>query len=169
MKKLNQGLRVSGFIEATCYDKDGNIKWIEANHNLVVDVGMDYILDTAMSGAAQTTTFYCGLKGTGSPAAGDTMASHASWSEDVNYSQANRPTWVEAGISSHALTNAASKAVFSMNGTTTIYGAFITTNSTKGGSTGTLICVGNFASSRAVISGDTIELSYQVGISDDGV
>lgn len=161
--------KMRGFIKADCYDKDGNLKWSEENHNIVVNVGLDYILDTAMSGGTQITTFYNGLKGSGTPAAGDTMASHGTWTEITDYSQANRPTWVEAGVSSQTLTNSASKAVFSINATVTIYGAFITTNNTKGGTTGTLICVGNFASSRSAISGDTLELTYSVSIADDNV
>lgn len=165
----NEGLKARGYIVATCYKPDGTIRWHDENHNLVVNEGLNYILDSALSGGTQTTTFYVGLKNTGAMAAGDTMGSHSNWTENTTYSQANRVTWVEAGVSSFTLTNSASKAQFGINGSTTIYGAFITTNNTKGGTTGTLICGGNFASSRSAENGDTLEITYSLAIADDGV
>ena len=55
--------------------------------------------------------------------------------------------------------NAAAKASFDINGSTTIFGAFVTTNSTKGGTSGTLYGAADFAASRAVISGDTLNVT----------
>ncbi len=60
------------------------------------------------------------------------------------------------------MTNSASKATFSINATTTVYGIFCTTNSTKGGTTGTLISATDFASSKGADSGDTLEVTYTV-------
>jgi hypothetical protein len=49
--------------------------------------------------------------------------------------------------------------VFTINGTTTIGGAFMVTVSTKGGSTGILYGGAAFAADRSVISGDTLNIT----------
>jgi hypothetical protein len=95
---------------------------------------------------------------------GDTMLSHTGWTEDTNYSQANRPT-ATFGTATTAnpsvLDNSASVAAFSINGTTTINGAFLTSNNTKGGTTGTLFSAKAFTGgARSVISGDTLNVTY---------
>jgi hypothetical protein len=62
--------------------------------------------------------------------------------------------------------NSGSVAVFSMNATTTIAGAFLTTDDTKGGTSGTLFSVSNFTSpgDRAVVSGDTLNVTYEFSL-----
>lgn len=164
MGSTKSRVRLGGVFEVTCYDKDGNVKWTDRAENLVVDTGLNYLLDSGFSGSE-----YVGLKGTGTPAAGDTMSSHATWSEIVPYSDSTRPAYSHAAASSKSLTNSASKASFAINATSTVYGAFLTTNSTKSGTTGTLICAGDFSSSRSVINGDTLEVTYTISAADDGV
>jgi hypothetical protein len=60
------------------------------------------------------------------------------------------------------ITNSASVAVFSINGTTTVGGAFLTSNNTKGGTTGILFSASDFTApgDRAVVSGDTLNVTY---------
>jgi hypothetical protein len=56
--------------------------------------------------------------------------------------------------------NSASKAQFSINATATIGGAFIVTNSTKGGTTGILYGGGAFTEgNRSVVNGDTLNVT----------
>jgi hypothetical protein len=64
------------------------------------------------------------------------------------------------------ISNSAAVAVFSINGTTTVGGAFLTTDNTKGGTTGTLFSASDFQSpgDRAVVSGDVINLTYQFSL-----
>jgi hypothetical protein len=64
------------------------------------------------------------------------------------------------------ISNSASVAVFNINGTTTVGGAFLVSNSTKGGSTGTLFSASDFQSpgDRAVVSGDTLNVTYQFSL-----
>jgi hypothetical protein len=50
---------------------------------------------------------------------------------------------------------------FTINANATIAGAFITTSSTKAGTTGTLLSVGNFTvGDRGLVSGDTLNVTY---------
>lgn len=148
---------VVGEYEVICRGVDGEIKWIERIKNTFVNSGLNYLLDSGFGG-----TEYLGLKGSGTPNADDTMASHGTWSEITAYTEGTRPTYSHASAASQAITNSASKAVYSINATTTIYGIFCTTNSTKGGTTGTLISATDFASSKGADSGDSLEVTYTV-------
>jgi hypothetical protein len=59
-------------------------------------------------------------------------------------------------------TNSASPAVYSINGSTTVGGAFLTSNNTKGGTTGILFSAADFQSpgDRSVVNGDTLTVTY---------
>jgi hypothetical protein len=87
------------------------------------------------------------------------MASHAGWTEDQNYSEATREVLTLGTVSGGSVDNSASKASFSINATATIGGAFLTTVSTKGGTTGTLYGGAAFAANRSVVSGDTLNVT----------
>lgn len=134
--------------------------------NLVVNTGKNLILDNfnAATGAA----VYVGLTGnTPTVAAGDTMASHAGWTEVTAYSQANRVTWNGAAASSQSRTNTASKAAFTINANgTNIGGAFLTTNNTKGGTSGTLVCGAALTGGNITLN-DTaaLDITYVISIS----
>jgi hypothetical protein len=69
---------------------DGEVKWVEEFDNLVTTEGKNDILDKYFKGSAYTAAWYLGLKGTGSAAVGDTLASHAGWAEVTPYA-GNRP------------------------------------------------------------------------------
>jgi hypothetical protein len=163
-----EGAKATGKYTVECYDKDGNLKWVAETPNLVVNVGLQYMAGTALTSTAQITTWYLGLYGSGatnSPAAGDTMSSHIGWTEVTAYSEANRPTATLAAATNanpSVVTNTASKAVFTINGTTTVGGAFLTSNNTKGGSTGTLFSAADFSApgDRSVVSGDILNVTY---------
>lgn len=156
----------AGTYHVECRDKDGNLKWVDEIKNLVTTVGKNNILDNHLSGSGYTAAWYMGLISSTSyttgPAAGDTSASHGGWTEDVAYSQANRPTaaFSAAAAGVKALTAA---LTFSINGTTTIKGCFLISVATKGGTTGTLFSAGLFSGGdKAVASGDTLSASYSL-------
>ncbi len=153
------GGRCINFYEVECLDKDGNLKWVERVKNTTVNVGLDEILDKFWKGSTYTAAHYVGLKGTGSIAAADTMSSHAGWSEITAYSEGTRETLTLGTVSSQSVDNSGSKASFSINGTATVDGAFVTTDNTKGGTTGILIGAADFASSRSVVNGDTLNVT----------
>lgn len=142
-----------------CLDKDGNRKWLEEFENLIVNVGLDDILEQYFNGSGYTAAHFVGLKGTGAPAVGDTMGSHASWGTVTPYSDATDPAYSPAAVSGQSLDNGASKAVFNINATLTIYGAFLKTDNTKGGTAGTLYSAGDFGASRGVADGDTVNVT----------
>jgi hypothetical protein len=166
--KAAESAQATGIYHVECRDKDGNLKWTAESKNLVVNAGLQYMAGTALTSVTQITTWYLGLYGSGatnSPAAGNTMASHSSWTEVTAYSNANRVTATFATAttaSPSVVTNTASPAVFNINGTTTVGGAFLTSENTKGGATGTLFSAADFGSpgDRSVVSGDTLSVTY---------
>jgi hypothetical protein len=165
--KNTEVAKATGRFRMECYDKDGLLKWEAESQNLVVNVGLQYMAGTALTSTTQITTWYIGLYGAGAsntPAAGDTMSSHAGWTEVTPYSGA-RPTATFAAATNanpSVVTNTASPASFSINATQTVGGAFLVSNSTAGGSTGTLFSAADFQSpgDRNVVSGDTLNVSY---------
>ena len=165
-------VKAGGVFSIQCFDKDGKLKWEDKEHNLVVNVGLKDMNDKYFTGSAYTATWFIGLYGSGAtnnPAAGDTAASHAGWTEVTAYSQATRPAATFAAATTadpSVITNSASVAVFSINGTTTVGGAFLISNNTKGGTTGILFSAADFQSpgDRAVVSGDTLNVSYQFSL-----
>jgi hypothetical protein len=151
-----------GVFKVVCRAPDGSVRWEIDFPNLVVTVGKNDLLDKYFRGSAYTAAFFVGLKAAGTIAAGDTMASHAGWTEITAYSNATRPAFTAAVPSAGSTSNSASPAVFNINGTATVAGCFITTNSTKGGTTGILFSATDFAVARNVLSGDTLTVTYTI-------
>lgn len=154
---LMMGAGLRNFYTVEAY-RGSLLLWREEFENLVTTAGKNHILSTEFVSGTQVTTWYVGLKGTGSVSASDTMSSHAGWSENVTYSESVRQTWTPGSVSAGSVDNTASRAVFSINGSTTIYGCFLTTVNTKSGTTGTLYGAGDFSASRALDSGDTLNV-----------
>lgn len=140
----------------------GNVAWEDEVHNLVVNEGLDHLLDCTLAGGTQITSWFLGLTdGTPTPAAGDTMSSHAGWTEVTDYDEANRPACTFGSVSSQSVDNSGSVASYSINASVTIGGAFLTSDNTKGGSTGTLYSVGAFSGGdKSAGNGDTLEVTY---------
>jgi len=158
----------SGRFHVLCYDENGDLKWEEGNSNLVVNSGIQYMAGTALTSVTQITSWYIGLvtgPGSGTTfAAGDTMASHAGWTEFTGYSQSTRvaPTFATATTANPSVvTNSASVAVFSINAGGTVAGAFLTSGSAKSGTSGTLFSGSDFTGGdRTVVNGDTLNVTY---------
>ena len=64
---------LGGIFTVKCYDKDGNLKWIDLAKNAATDEGLNANLNIMFHASTQITTWYIGLiTGTGTLAAGDT-------------------------------------------------------------------------------------------------
>ncbi len=167
MIKSKSKIGLHGVWNVRCIRPDGSIRWQEKAENLITNVGLNFLLDSGLN-STEAGTIYIGLKNTGSPAAGDTMSSHAGWTENQNYSEATRPAWGQGAASSQAVTNGTA-VDFSINtNSQTIAGLFSTTNNTKGGTTGTLVSAVDFSSAKSADSGDTIQVTYTINAADDG-
>jgi hypothetical protein len=172
-KPVTEGVGAGGVYTLKCFDKDGQLKWEASSANLVVNQGLQDMNTKYFSGSSYTATWFLGLitgPGSGTTiAAGDTALSHAGWTETSAYSQATRPACTFGTATTadpSVITNSASPATFSINGTVTVAGAFLISNNTKGGTTGTLFSASDFSApgDRAVVSGDTLTVTYSFSL-----
>ncbi len=157
--------KATGQYVVECFDKDGNLKWVAESKNLVVNVGLQYMAGVALTSTAQITTWYLGLYGaaaSNTPAASDTLASHAGWTEITPYSGSRPAVTFAAATNANpsVVTNSASKAQFTINATETVGGAFLC--SVASGTSGTLFSAADFQSpgDRSVVSGDILSVTY---------
>lgn len=163
---MNYSVQLKSLYEVECWH-NGRLVWSDAFHNIVVTVGKNALLDVMFKDGGAAGAWYVGLVNNASftaYSANDTMASHGGWLEATGYSDGTRIAYVPAAAASGAMSNDTSRALFNINATATIRGAFMVNQSTKGGSTGILYGEGDFAAARAVVSGDI--LSIKITLTD---
>jgi hypothetical protein len=136
--------------------------------NLIVNEGLNHALATELGNGVQVGTWYVGIfKGNYTPVAGDTAANIASNStEATEYAEANRVTYVPGAAAAQSISNSASVATFTINATVSIYGAFLVSTNTKGGTSGVLFSAARFPAQRDLIDTDVLQITYQVDSSD---
>ena len=158
---LTAKFTLENYWQVECIGPDGKLKWSDEFTNLVVNAGLNDSLDKHLKGSSYTAAWYVGLiSGTPTVAAGDTMASHAGWAENQDYTGSTRPTLVLGTVSGQSVDNSASKASYAINATATIGGAFLVNLPTKGQTSGTLYGGGAFSGgNRAVQNGDTLNVT----------
>jgi len=162
MKTLGKA-KSKGQWRVVARDPSGKIVATTEWQNIVVNEGLDYLLDAGLAGGSQETTWYVGLTdGTPTIAAGDTMSSHAGWTEVTAYTESVRQTWTpdSNGVQSQSIDNVSNPAQFSINAdSTTVGGAFLSSNSTKSGTTGLLYAAGAFSGGDVTLSnGSTLDV-----------
>ena len=158
--QYGRSLAVRYHVEA--FDLSGRLKWQDSFYNLVVTAGLNDALDKHLKGSAYTAAWYVGITGTTpSFAAGDTMSSHAGWTEVTAYTEGTREVLTLGTVSGGSVDNSASKASFSINADTTVVGgAFVTSDDTMGGTTGVLYGGGALsAGDKSLDSGDTLNIT----------
>ena len=163
------GVSAGGVFTVTCVGADGVEKWADTFHNLVVNEGLQSMNQTYFKGSGYTGAFFLGLvQGPGSGttyAAGNTLATHAGWTELVPGTAytGNRPA-VTFGTATTAdpsvITNSASPSSFAMlvDGTV-VAGALLCT--VASGTSGVLFSAGDFTGGdKTVDNGDTLNVTY---------
>ena len=162
-----------GVFTVTCVGADGKEKWSDTFHNLVVNEGLQDMNSKYFVGSGYTAAWYLGLvQGPGSGttfAAGDTLATHAGWTELVpgtaytgNRKTATFGTATTADPS--VIANTASPASFAMlvNGTV-VAGAILA--SVNSGTSGILFSAGDFTGGdKTVDNGDTLNVTYSFSL-----
>jgi hypothetical protein len=160
-------ITAGGVYTVQCFDKDGNLKWEDKSHNLVVNEGLKDMNDKYFSGSAYTAAWFVGLitgpaSGT-TFAAADTLASHGGWTEFTNYSGSRKAAVFAAATLADpsVITNSASPASFAITGAGgVVAGAFLA--SVNSGTSGILFSESDFQApgDRTVVSGDTLNITY---------
>jgi len=142
--------------------RDGRVIDEFEDHNIVVNEGLNHILNVEFNGLTQVSTWYVGIfEGNYTPVATVTAATISSASTECTaYANATRPEYVEATATAQSITNSANRASFVFNATKTVYGAFLVSTNTKSGTSGVLFSAARFSASKAVESGDELLLTY---------
>jgi hypothetical protein len=132
--------------------------------NDVTIVGKNLLLDTMFGNStpvSQIDPWYIGLiNNSPSPVLveGDTLASHAGWTEWASYS-GNRKVWDDANAS-NKVKGTSTVSTFTMSATGTIYGILIA--SVASGTSGTLWATGAFDTTVDVVSADELKITYGI-------
>lgn len=163
-------LSAGGVFTVTCIDKNGHEKWVEIAPNLVVNTGLQDMNTKFFTGAAYTAAWYVGLvNGTSATttfSGGDTLATHAGWTENSSYTGNRKAATFSAATLADPsnINNSASTASFTMNANATIAGAFLANVAT--GTSGLLFSAADFQSpgDRTVVSGDVLNITYSFSL-----
>jgi len=154
-----------GVYTVECVAPDGTVKWTDTFLNLVMNEGVQYMNTQTFKGAAYTADWYLGLvtgPGSGTTfAAGDTLVTHAGWTENTAYAGSRKAVTFGTATTANpsVISNSASPASFVMNATATIAGAFLANVSS--GTSGVLFSAGDFTGGdKFVDSGDTLNVTY---------
>ncbi len=142
--------------------RNGKCIGVKDVQNLVTTEGKNKMIDVMFHSTTQITAWFIGIinaSGFTAVAAGDTMASHAGWTELTVYDEATRQAWDEAAASGGS-GGTTTPSVFTFNATCTVKGMFLCSNSTKSGTTGTIWCATPFASDSPFIAGDEGRVTY---------
>lgn len=153
--------------------RDGKIIDTWEQPNLIVDEGLNYVLNAGLSSGSKVAGMYVGVYANNyTPIAGNVMSTFptagVALEVTTEISNATRPTWsafTGAVTTTKSLTNSAAPAIFTFTASADVNGAFLSSTNTKGGTTGTLVAASKFASTRSMINGDVLSIIYTVNIS----
>lgn len=156
--------RARGVFLITCFrSRQEPVKlWEHRFHNMTTNAGLNHQIGVELAAVSKESTWYLGLinnAGFTNLAAGDTSSSHTGWTELTDYSEGVRQTWTPGSVASQQVTNP-TPASFTISGTVSINGAFLISNSTKGGTTGTLFATGSFGAPQSLIAANVLQVTY---------
>ena len=146
-----------------------NGKDVREDRNLVVNEGLNYILNAAIAAQTVSNAWYVGVfknnytpitTSVGSTFPGAGVAGEAT----TEYNEANRPVYTISPSTAQSLSNISAPASFTFNATTSIYGAFLVSTLPKADLTGKLLCAAKFASVRNLVSTDILSVTYTLNI-----
>lgn len=164
-KQAVDSVGAGGVYTVECVGADGQVKWADTFHNLVMNEGVQDMNAKYFKGATYTASPFLGLViGPGSAttfAATDTLASHIGWTESTAYAGARKAVTFGTATTANpsVISNSASPSSFAMNATVIVGGAFLCTVSS--GSSGVLFSAGDFTGGdKLVDSGDTLNVTY---------
>jgi hypothetical protein len=174
LKHHKDGVVFTGNVKVE-HRREGRIlydAWCE-KPNIFTTEGMAFLLNVIfhdISKAASNIWFVGIFKNNVTPAAGNTAAvclgAAGTYGEcqDADYDSpaTNKPAYTAVDTATAVITNAAAKAEFTIAGSITVYGAFLSTATAKTATTGTLMCGKKFDSSRAVVDNDVLAVTYQI-------
>lgn len=143
---------------------DGQVRHRQRFHNGIPAAALTDLVEVYFTLGTQKGTWSLGLisgDNFDELASTDTMASHVGWEEFEDYSESARPSWTPGSVANGQISNP-SAAAFTVTANGTIVGAFLASNSTKGGTTGFLWTTGLADVEQEVQVGETVRLYYEL-------
>ena len=157
----NESAKVGGVFEVYV-----NGELVEEVHNLVTTEGLNYLLDSSLSGGTQHTNFYVtAYKNNVTPAANWTSANFDTTADEIDatdVTSATRVAWVDAGVAAGQVDNYASKAEYTvLSATLDLYGVAFVTGTAYGGTSDVLVAASAFGAVRNLLQNDVIGFGYR--------
>jgi len=152
----------------------GKPETMRSHKNLVVNEGINLILNTFFGATAKAAAFYLApFSGSATPAASWTAANFASNATEITsqaegYTEATRQQATFGTASAQLINNYAAKAALTIATATslTVKGIGVLTNSPRGGTSGALISAVKFSVDRVLNNADVWSVGYQASLSD---
>lgn len=140
----------------------------EQSRNLVVNQGLDYMLQAAVGETAGIANWYVALfSGDVTVLASWTAASFAATATEwTNYDEATRGTWSKSAVASQGTDSFATKASFTSSADAqTVRGAALISASAKGATTGVLLASSRLSSDKILATGEILDVGYGLQLS----
>lgn len=141
--------------------RDGEVIAFEDLHNMMPDEGLKHLIQVALQGGTQYSTWYVGIyESPYLPSAGDVGSTfHAVSGEISEYEGSTRRPLVLGTPIAGAVDNLASRAEFTMTVDKTARGAFIAASSARGASSPVLLSAARFTSPKVLTPGDVLRVT----------
>lgn len=153
----------------TIHRRGGDVIGRDLGANTFTVQGLTHALATEFANGTQVGTWYMApfegnVTPNGATLTGATF--NSALTECTTYDEAARVQYVEAAPAAGAVTNAASRAVFTFNATKTIYGFGLLSASAKSANGAGDICAaaGRLGTSRAVVDNDELAVAYGLSL-----
>lgn len=165
-ERLNpRGFVFKGVFFARRYDLLGNCTDSFRFLNGITNGGIEDNESVYFAGGTATTTWYLGQIGdtgfTTGLAPTDTMGSHSGWVESQAYSEGTHPAVTFLAPAGRTISSDDAVA-FTANATVTWRGAYLTSNSAKGATTGKLWSTGLYPTPQNMINTQIFRLGYML-------
>ena len=131
---------------------------------------LNLALNVLFGAVAKPAAWYVGFissSGFTSISSSDSMSSHTGWTEYTDYAEATRPVITFGAASGNSITNP-TVAEITPNAAADIVGFFLTTSSTKGGTTGYLFAAQGFDEGTRSVSAGIVQ-QFTTAISDQNI
>jgi len=159
---LKWGFEYDGQLVAS----DGEILVRQRARNLIPQVGIDHIVALLRGDGSLVSNWYVGLfEGNFVPTSSTTAADLPSNAQECQaYSEASRPLWDEEYDGVSIISNLNGRAEFSFTADKRVYGAFLVSESVKGGGGGLLLSIARFGSPFDIPAGTTFRLGVSATV-----
>lgn len=148
----------------------GGLKWHEEYENIVVNEGLDHVLDVVLSAGTQDTSWFVGLLAASPTPLAAWTATEIASNDFVAYDEATLQAFTDGGVSSQSVDNSGSPATFTIStNSSSIGGAYLIGTNAKATPAGTLYSAGAFSGgNKAADDGDSLEITCTFTSADDG-